>query len=464
MADESRDVIAFIGDGSYLMMNSDIYSTVLTGHKLIVILCDNGGFAVINRLQNAKGVPSFNNQIEDCKIVNKVDVDFAAHAASMGALTPQRREPDRPRRRHPLGQDHRPHHRHRGEDRRLQLDAGRRLVGCRRAGSFATRAAVNEGAQGASRRAQEAAGGSVADMKARLGIAPIAWTNDDLPELGGDTPLEVCLSESREAGFSGTETGGKFPKTPRELQEVLAAHDLKLVSGWYSGRVLENDLSAEKDRAARAARAVPRERRAPSSSMARRPARCRTSATCRSPGGRASTTSRCAPMAASSPPSPSIATRSSVPLSFHHHMATAIETEDDVDRLMNFTGEAVGLLFDTGHITFAGGDALRMAQAPRQAHQPRPYEGHPQDRCCEASIRRRHSFLDAVLAGVFTVPGDGMIDFKAVAALCAEIGYEGWFVVEAEQDPKKANPLKYAKIGHEALTEALTEAGYTIEE
>jgi 3D-(3,5/4)-trihydroxycyclohexane-1,2-dione acylhydrolase (decyclizing) len=87
MADESRDVLCFIGDGSYLMMNSDIYSTVLTGHKLIVVLCDNGGFAVINRLQNFKGVPSFNNQIEDCRIVNKVDVDFSAHAASMGALT-----------------------------------------------------------------------------------------------------------------------------------------------------------------------------------------------------------------------------------------------------------------------------------------------------------------------------------------------------------------------------------------
>ena len=87
MADTERDVLCFIGDGSYLMMNSDIYSTVLTGHKLIVIICDNGGFAVINRLQNAKGVPSFNNQIEDCKIVNKVDVDFAAHAASMGAHT-----------------------------------------------------------------------------------------------------------------------------------------------------------------------------------------------------------------------------------------------------------------------------------------------------------------------------------------------------------------------------------------
>jgi 3D-(3,5/4)-trihydroxycyclohexane-1,2-dione acylhydrolase (decyclizing) len=87
MADEERDVLCFIGDGSYLMMNSDIYSTVLTGHKLIVVLCDNGGFAVINRLQNAKGIPSFNNQIEDCRIINKVDVDFAAHAASMGAHT-----------------------------------------------------------------------------------------------------------------------------------------------------------------------------------------------------------------------------------------------------------------------------------------------------------------------------------------------------------------------------------------
>jgi 3D-(3,5/4)-trihydroxycyclohexane-1,2-dione acylhydrolase (decyclizing) len=87
MADPERDVLAFIGDGSYLMMNSDIYSTVLTGHKLIIILCDNGGFAVINRLQNFKGVPSFNNQIEDCKVVRNFAVDFAAHAASMGALT-----------------------------------------------------------------------------------------------------------------------------------------------------------------------------------------------------------------------------------------------------------------------------------------------------------------------------------------------------------------------------------------
>jgi inosose dehydratase len=299
-------------------------------------------------------------------------------------------------------------------------------------------------------------------MKARLGIAPIAWSNDDLPELGGDTPLEVCLSESREAGFSGVETGGKFPKTPRELKDVLAAHDLKLVSGWYSGRVLENDLAAEKDRAAaqlelfreneasvivygETTATVQNQRNVP---LARRPklddAQMRVY-------GRKLTAfaEHCH--------------EERVPLSFHHHMATAIETEDDVDRLMNFTGEAVGLLFDTGHITFAGGDALRMAKR----HGKRINHFHAKDirrAVLEKIDRERQSFLDAVLLGVFTVPGDGMIDFKATAALLAEIGYEGWMVVEAEQDPKKANPLKYARIGHEALSEALTAAGYSIEE
>ena len=153
-----------------------------------------------------------------------------------------------------------------------------------------------------------------------------------------------------------------------------------------------------------------------------------------------------------------------VPLSFHHHMATAIETENDVDRLMNFTGEAVGaaLRHRPHHLRRrrrarawrSGTASASTTCTPRTSARP----------CSRASTPQRQSFLDAVLLGVFTVPGDGMIDFKAVAALLAEIGYEGWVVVEAEQDPKKANPLKYAKIGHEALSEALTQAGYTIEE
>jgi inosose dehydratase len=299
-------------------------------------------------------------------------------------------------------------------------------------------------------------------MKARLGIAPIAWTNDDLPQLGGDTTLETCLSESREAGFSGVETGGKFPKTPRELKDVLAAHDLNLVSGWYSGRVLENELAAEKDRAhwqlelfrendaavlvyGETTGTIQNQQQVP---LAKRP---RLDNEQMRMYGRKLTAfaEHCHD--------------EKVPLSFHHHMGTAIETEDDVDRLMNFTGDAVRLLFDTGHITFAGGDALRMARR----HGKRINHVHAKDirkKVLQSIDPQKTSFLDAVLAGVFTVPGDGMIDFKAVAALCAEIGYEGWFVVEAEQDPKKANPLKYAKIGHEALSEAVTQAGYTIEE
>ena len=298
-------------------------------------------------------------------------------------------------------------------------------------------------------------------MKARLGIAPIAWSNDDLPELGGDTPLEVCLSESRQAGFSGTETGGKFPKTPRELKDVLAAHDLKLVSGWYSGRMLESELSAEKDRGAaqlelfrengasvivygEVTGAVQSRRDVP---LAKRP---RLDNDQMRAYGRKLTAfaEHCH--------------EQGVPLAYHHHMAAAVETEDDVDRLMSATGEAVGLLFDTGHINFAGGDALRMGKK----HGKRINHVHTKDirKDVLATIdRERHSFIDAVLAGVFTVPGDGMIDFRAVTALTAEIGYEGWFVVEAEQDPKKANPLKYAKIGHAALGEALELAGYTIE-
>jgi inosose dehydratase len=298
-------------------------------------------------------------------------------------------------------------------------------------------------------------------MKARLGIAPIAWTNDDLPELGGDTPLEVCLAESREAGFTGTETGGKFPKTPRELKEVLAAHDLKLVSGWYSGQVLGSELSAEKDRAhaqlelfrengasvivyGETFGTVQNKRDVP---LARRPKL--DDEQMRGYGRKLTQfAEHCAD--------------EGVPLAFHHHMATAVETENDVDRLMNHTGEAVGLLFDTGHITFAGGDALAMARR----HGGRINHVHAKDIRREVLRKldfNRASFLDAVLAGVFTVPGDGMIDFRRVAELLAEIRYEGWVVVEAEQDPAKANPLKYAKIGHEALAEALEGAGYSIE-
>ena len=150
------------------------------------------------------------------------------------------------------------------------------------------------------------------------------------------------------------------------------------------------------------------------------------------------------------------------PMTFHHHMGTVVETEREVDLLMARTGDAVGLLFDTGHLTFAGGDVLATARR----HGRRINHVHCKDIRAEVLARLKAenwSFLKGVIEGVFTVPGDGAIDFGAFAQVLAEIGYSGWVVVEAEQDPKKANPLEMARIGHKALTEAFGRAGFTIQ-
>jgi inosose dehydratase len=150
------------------------------------------------------------------------------------------------------------------------------------------------------------------------------------------------------------------------------------------------------------------------------------------------------------------------PMTFHHHMGTVVESEREVDLLMAHTGDEVGLLFDTGHLHFAGGDVLATARR----HGARINHVHCKDIRKDVLARHlaeRWSFLKGVLEGVFTVPGDGMLDYGPFAALLAEIGYAGWVVVEAEQDPAIANPLEMAKIGHAALTKAFTDAGFAIE-
>jgi inosose dehydratase len=149
------------------------------------------------------------------------------------------------------------------------------------------------------------------------------------------------------------------------------------------------------------------------------------------------------------------------PMTFHHHMGTVVETEREIDLLMARTGDAVGLLFDTGHLHFAGGDVLATARR----HGRRINHVHCKDVRAGVLARLRSenwSFLKAVIEGVFTVPGDGSIDFGAVAQALAEVGYSGWVVVEAEQDPSKANPLEMARIGYKTLAEAFTRAGFAI--
>ncbi len=150
-----------------------------------------------------------------------------------------------------------------------------------------------------------------------------------------------------------------------------------------------------------------------------------------------------------------------MPLAYHHHMAAVIETEPELDLFMRNSGEGIPLLFDAGHMAFAGGDNFRVIDK----HHRRISHVHTKDvrmQVIDGLDRSRESFLDAVVNGAFTVPGDGSLDFEAIVKRLAHHGYEGWFVVEAEQDPKKAPPFEMAKIGHRELLRVMAAAGYTV--
>ncbi|MCG8423534.1 MAG: myo-inosose-2 dehydratase [Proteobacteria bacterium] len=286
-------------------------------------------------------------------------------------------------------------------------------------------------------------------MQFRIGINPLTWTNDDMPELGGDISLEQCLSEARQAGYQGIELGHKFPRDPERLEPLLRTYQLSLISGWYSGRLL--DRTVEQEIAAMTPHldllcamgcevvvfaeitgCVHGKRQTP---LSRRPRLSldeykdlgerltRIAQHCGSRGLR---------------------------LSYHHHMGTVVETESEVDALMAHSGDSVFLVLDTGHIFYAGGDPVAVARryGTRIAHV------HCKDvrpRVLDESRKRDRSFLDSVLAGVFTVPGDGCIDYASLLPILRDAGYSGWLVVEAEQDPAQAHPLTYATMGYRHL-------------
>ncbi|MGR4000293.1 MAG: myo-inosose-2 dehydratase [Alphaproteobacteria bacterium] len=298
-------------------------------------------------------------------------------------------------------------------------------------------------------------------MRSIMGIAPIAWSNDDLPELGGDTPLETCLREARAAGFAGVETGGKFPPTAAELGPLLTAHDLRLASGWYSGTLLDNDLESEKERA-RGQLSLFRELDAPCLVYGEASGTIQNRRDVALARRRRLGSDEIASYGEKLTRFAEFCAEEEVPLAFHHHMGTVIETEEELDTLMAHTGEAVGLTLDSGHMVFAAGDLFRVIER----HGARIVHIHTKDVRAEVLSSldwEVDSFLTAVLRGAFTVPGDGSIDFAAVVARLYAVGYEGWFVVEAEQDPKLAPPYEYACKGYAALSGALADAGYDIE-
>jgi len=297
-------------------------------------------------------------------------------------------------------------------------------------------------------------------MSIQLAVAPIAWSNSDLPELGGETSLETCLRESREAGFTGTETGVKYPLDAEILGPLLETHGLQLASGWFSGTLRECSAEQEFENLrqmlttfkalnapvviyAETSGSVQSQQNIPVSQKPVMP-------DAEFPEyGRKLT---------------EVADRMAdfeVRMSYHHHMGTVIETEREIDLLMENTGTSVGLLIDTGHLGFANADT----EAVTRRYGSRINHVHCKDIRQEIfkQVREKDlSFLDAVLEGVFTVPGDGFIDFENFAKVLAEIDYSGWVVVEAEQDPEKANPLEYSRMGYQHLLNVLHEAGLEI--
>jgi inosose dehydratase len=298
-------------------------------------------------------------------------------------------------------------------------------------------------------------------MSVKIGINPITWTNDDDPALGGDTPLETCLAETKQAGYQGTELGGKFPRQSSVLGPILDRYGLELVSGWYDGRILEKEIGEEfdailphltllRDLGAKYVVYADTSRGRHGSifdPISQRPV---LSADEWHGYGRKIT---------------ELAERMAefgVRLAFHHHMGTIVETDSEIGELMARTGEAVGLLYDTGHCAFSGGDPKALLEK----HIGRIVHVHCKDVRPEILAKARAtdmSFMGAVMDGIFTVPGDGAVDYATLLGILAEHGYQGWLVVEAEQDPAKAHPLTYATMGYRNLYNLARAAGFTVD-
>jgi len=298
-------------------------------------------------------------------------------------------------------------------------------------------------------------------MKAKLGMSPIAWWNDDLPELSDDVSLEECLRQSRSAGFTGMEMGRRFPRDPAVMLPILRAADVTLCGGWFSGTLVDEDIAANRDRIL------------PMIELFKA-----VDAPCIVYGevGRSIQGDRSKPLVTK----PKLSedemrvyarkvtefgewcAEQGMPLAYHHHMAAVVETEPELDAFMRASGPGIPLLLDAGHLAFAGGDVLRAIDN----HHARIAHVHVKDirrHVVDGLDRSKQSFLDAVALGAFTVPGDGSLDFRAIVQRFADHGYEGWFVVEAEQDPKKNPPLRMAQIGYAELMRDMTAAGYTVE-
>ena len=300
-------------------------------------------------------------------------------------------------------------------------------------------------------------------MSVKIGISPIAWQNDDLPDLTAAYSMEQALREARAIGYSGVERGRRMPQDTAGLRKFLAANDLALCGGWCSGNLMVSSVAEE-------IRAIGRQ----VEQFVELDAPCLVYAECSNTiqGDRAMPVnhrpklSRDAVMAYGAKLSELakwMADQGLV-LAYHHHMGSMIEDQDNIDWLMAASSDEVTLLYDTGHLHFGGADI--MATLDKWGHRV----AHVHFKDVRADVTRRiraenGSFLDAVIAGAFTVPGDpeGCIDFQAVTDALKRMDFTGWIVVEAEQDPAKAPPLEYSRLGYEHIVEICARSGLHID-
>ena len=281
--------------------------------------------------------------------------------------------------------------------------------------------------------------------KVKLGIAPIAWTNDDMPDLGKENTFEQCVSEMALAGFTGSEVGNKYPKDPEVLKKALELRGVEICNQWFSSFLITKPFEE-----------VEKEFRAQLAFLKAMGAKViGASEQSYSVQGQLDTPifghkyemngqewdTFCTGMNKLG----KIAKEEyGIALTFHHHMGTVVQSLAEVDRMMENTDpEYVSLLFDTGHFTYCGEDPLEVVK--KYVH--RIKHVHLKDirpEVVEQVKKENMSFLAGVRAGAFTIPGDGCINYDPIFKVLEEAGYEGYMVVEAEQDPAKANPLEYA--------------------
>lgn len=280
--------------------------------------------------------------------------------------------------------------------------------------------------------------------KIKLGIAPIAWTNDDLPELGGENTFEQCVSEMALAGFTGSEVGNKYPKDTDKLKKALNLRGIQICNAWFStfftNKPIEYTVELFKNHinfldkmgakvvgVAEQGNSIQGEIDTPI--LTKKPN---------------FTDDEWKKVAKGLNTLGKIAKERGLTLGYHHHMGTGIQTLDEIDKLMSLTDEKyVKLLFDTGHCTYSDIDPLEVITKYINRINHIHLKDIRQD-VLEEVKENKLSFLTSVKKGVFTVPGDGIINFEPIFDVIEKNDFEGWLVVEAEQDPSIANPLEYA--------------------